>query len=267
MNRSFRPLLFSLITALGVLTWNASAGDAATVATAPMQSPYLADILLGVWDADACYGCSFNVIQSGGYLYGELSDWGQNEYSQSNGYQQIQIVSDDTFFYMGDYFQVYSYDYTSYRIENVSGGGASNLSSASRSTFRSAPYPIYELPIYRSLHLPRYNRVFYLDRHDHRYRAPTYYRAETRGRVQTSPRRYEVPGSRAPSRQGPVMNPPSRQPSPSPRQPQSSRGGHSGSGSMQPRSKSSGGSSGSRRGPPSRGGRSSESGSPHGRRN
>jgi hypothetical protein len=98
----------------------------------------LYQLLPGVWNADNCDICKLNVINSGGYLYADMNDWGTWGYSYSGGYQPIEVVSDDTFFYRGDYFQFYYYGGSQFRVENISNGGDRNVAGANRYDY----YPV-----------------------------------------------------------------------------------------------------------------------------
>jgi hypothetical protein len=106
----------------------------------------LYQLLPGVWNADNCDICKLNVINSGGYLYADMNDWGTWGYSYSGGYQPIEVVSDDTFFYRGDYFQFYYYGGSQFRVENISNGGDRNVAGANRYDYYPAPVPPRPIP-------------------------------------------------------------------------------------------------------------------------
>lgn len=130
-----RPLSFLALAglALGLNSGSAFSGD-------------LERFLPGVWNADNCGICKFNVIASGGFLYGDMADWGGYGRSYSGGYQPIDVISYDAFLYRGDYFQFYAWSGGQFRIENISNGGDWNVAGASRLTYYPAPIPPRPIP-------------------------------------------------------------------------------------------------------------------------
>ena len=126
-----------------------SANESMTVTpSASSASTPMVSFLPGVWNADNCPICRFNVIYSGGFLYADMADWGTYGYSYSGGYQPIDIVSDDTFFYRGDYFRFSFFGGNQYRIDNISNGGDRNVAGAYRETYFPDPIP-YPGPVPR----------------------------------------------------------------------------------------------------------------------
>ena len=99
---------------------------ATSVESTEAQYADLYRLLPGVWNADNCPICKLNVINSGGFLYADMADWGSYGRSYSNGYQPIDVVSNDTFIYRGDYFQFYVIG-SQFRVENISNGGDRNV--------------------------------------------------------------------------------------------------------------------------------------------
>ncbi|MBS1963972.1 MAG: hypothetical protein JST04_17300 [Bdellovibrionales bacterium] len=148
-----RPLslfaLTSLALCLSVSSVFAASEDIAVSNGQSASASAYADIerlLPGVWNADNCNICKLNVINMGGFLYGDMTDWGSYGRSYSGGYQPIDIVSNDTFFYRGDYFQFYYLGGTGYRIENISNGGDRNVAGATRYGYYPAPIPPRPIP-------------------------------------------------------------------------------------------------------------------------
>lgn len=147
-----RPLsLFALLgLILGLCASSAFSftGESANARSAASESRYadLERLLPGIWRADNCGICKFNVVNHGGFLYGDMADWGSYGRSYSMGYQPIDVISYDTFLYRGDYFRFFILGGNQFRIENISGGGDRNVSGASRITYYPAPMPPQPIP-------------------------------------------------------------------------------------------------------------------------
>lgn len=147
-----RPLsllaLSGLILSLCASSAFSDAALNASVGSATSESRYsdLERLLPGVWRADNCGICKFNVINHGGFLYADMADWGDYGRSYSMGYQPIDVISYDTFLYRGDYFQFYILGGNQFRIENISGGGDRNVSGATRLGYYPAPIPPRPIP-------------------------------------------------------------------------------------------------------------------------
>jgi hypothetical protein len=121
-----------------------NAADSAAVSNSPDSN--LERLLPGIWNADNCGICKFNVINMGGFLYADMADWGAYGHSYSAGYQPIDIVSNDMFIYRGDYFQFYVLGGNEFRVENISNGGDRNVAGATRLTYYPAPLPPRPIP-------------------------------------------------------------------------------------------------------------------------